>query len=184
MNHHPTHPLIVIEGIDASGKATLTAALAKALGATTLAFPVYESPTGQALRAHLREEWSAAKAPPKHAHKTCGIDLRFINGEYVCDHCLVRRVVIDSGDSPAWPGADRLLFGTMPLNALVRQALMTANRCEAQTTILNMLSRGPVIPQPAERSQHFYVDPEGHLAQRDPYRQVLPFPAHDLTTED
>ena len=40
------------------------------------------------------------------------------------------------------------------------------------------------IPQPAERSQHFYVDPEGHLAQRDPYRQVLPFPAHDLTTED
>lgn len=40
------------------------------------------------------------------------------------------------------------------------------------------------IPQPAERSQHFYVDPEGHLAQRDPYRQVLPFPAHDLTTEE
>lgn len=37
------------------------------------------------------------------------------------------------------------------------------------------------VPQPAERSQHFYVDAEGYLAQRDPYRQVLPFPAHDLT---
>ena len=39
------------------------------------------------------------------------------------------------------------------------------------------------VPQPAERSQHFYVDPEGYLAQRDPYRQVLPFPAHDLTQD-
>jgi len=39
------------------------------------------------------------------------------------------------------------------------------------------------VPQAPERSQHFYVDAEGYLAERDPYRQVLPFPAHDLTKD-
>lgn len=40
------------------------------------------------------------------------------------------------------------------------------------------------IPLPPSRAQHFFVDAEGYLAVRDPYRQVLPFPTHDFTAKE
>lgn len=66
------YPLIVNEGGDAVGKATLTRGLAirladyyttlapgdRPIACATFSFPAYETPTGQALRRHLRGEWS------------------------------------------------------------------------------------------------------------------------------
>ncbi len=49
--------IIVIEGADASGKATQSKLLAEKLGGTRFSFPSYESPTGKLILAHLKKEW-------------------------------------------------------------------------------------------------------------------------------
>lgn len=50
---------VVIEGIDASGKATHAKLLADIIGARVIAFPNYETETGRAILNHLRGEWQA-----------------------------------------------------------------------------------------------------------------------------
>lgn len=47
---------IVIEGLDASGKATQSAILAKRLDAALFSFPRYHTTVGKAIRRHLRSE--------------------------------------------------------------------------------------------------------------------------------
>lgn len=51
--------LIVLEGSDASGKATQAKLLAEKLGAELVSFPDYESPTGKLIKAYLNEEFPA-----------------------------------------------------------------------------------------------------------------------------
>ena len=94
------HPLIVVEGIDASGKATLCKALSRLYGARVFSFPNYKTQTGKALLGHLKGEWYAARCP-----------------------------------EGVW------------LNSLVRQALMTANRCEMQGAILDALKEAKVTAE-------------------------------------
>jgi thymidylate kinase len=50
--------IVAICGVDASGKATQSRLLAEKLKGTRLAFPNYETPTGKAILAHLKNEWS------------------------------------------------------------------------------------------------------------------------------
>ncbi len=52
------YPLIAIEGTDAAGKATHSKALAEKMGGLRISFPVYESPTGKLIKAHLHREWN------------------------------------------------------------------------------------------------------------------------------
>lgn len=113
------HPFIVIEGIDASGKASITAHLAAALGARAFSFPDYTSPTGRALLMHLRNEWRANPDP-----------------------------------SQCRPEG-------LPLNALVRQSMMTANRCEAHGALLAALDHGPVVADRYALSSLVYGTAEG-----------------------
>lgn len=48
---------VALEGIDASGKATQSKLLAERLGAKLIGFPMYESPTGTLILAHLQRKW-------------------------------------------------------------------------------------------------------------------------------
>ena len=108
------HPLIVVEGIDASGKATLCKALSRLYGARVFSFPNYKTQTGKALLGHLKGEWYAARCP-----------------------------------EGVW------------LNSLVRQALMTANRCEMQGAILDALNLSPVVCDRYTLSAEAYGVAEG-----------------------
>ena len=71
------YPLIVVEGIDASGKKTHTTRLVEYLksvgfeNAVRMEFPNYENVTGKAIRGHLGEEWWAQ---PKAGHPNPIID--------------------------------------------------------------------------------------------------------------
>lgn len=49
--------IVVIEGMDAAGKATHSKLLAEKLGGTRFPFPNYDSPTGEAILQHLKKEW-------------------------------------------------------------------------------------------------------------------------------
>ncbi len=50
------HPLICFEGLDASGKATMSAYAAALLRGVEFSFPCYDTPTGQLLLRHLKGE--------------------------------------------------------------------------------------------------------------------------------
>ncbi len=126
------NPFIVIEGNDATGKASVASFLGESLSAEVISFPVYESPTGQALRAHLRRDWKAT-VPPR-----------------LCDQS------VSAGDFLAVTRPNG-----MPLNALVRQALMTANRCEAHKALLAALARGTVVGDRYTLSSLVYGVAEG-----------------------
>lgn len=52
---------VAVEGIDASGKATVSRALAVDLGAGLTSFPRYGTATGRAILGHLRGEWGATR---------------------------------------------------------------------------------------------------------------------------
>lgn len=117
------HPLVAIEGIDGSGKATMSAALAAQYGGQVFAFPEYGTVVGQALLGNLRGEW--------FAHKACESVIAYPAGK--------------SADAPM--ACLRPLAEThgVPLNALVRQALMTVNRYQAQNRLLAALEKAPLI---------------------------------------
>ncbi len=68
--------IIVMEGVDASGKATQTNKLAEKLGGTRFDFPNYESATGKAILGHLKNEW-ATSAP--HHKQHLDFDARRLN---------------------------------------------------------------------------------------------------------
>lgn len=55
--------LIVIEGLDASGKATQARLLAERLDAQLFSFHRYDTPVGGAIKAHLHNEWQARVDP-------------------------------------------------------------------------------------------------------------------------
>ena len=50
------YPLICFEGLDASGKATMSAYAAELLNGAVFSFPCYDSPTGKLLLQHLKGE--------------------------------------------------------------------------------------------------------------------------------
>lgn len=50
---------IAIEGLDCSGKSTVTKLLAERLRAQAFKFPAYDTPVGQLIAAHLHKEWCA-----------------------------------------------------------------------------------------------------------------------------
>lgn len=56
--------IVCIEGIDASGKATQASMLATRLGCGVIAFPDYQTASGQLIRDHLQGEWLASYHDP------------------------------------------------------------------------------------------------------------------------
>jgi len=106
--------IVVIEGMDASGKQTHSKLLASSMGATRFSFPNYESATGRAILGHLKKEWQCfnrmQETPP-------GMDL---------PSC-----VPDDAEKH--------------LNALVFQALQTANRLEIMPEIMKAKAAGPIV---------------------------------------
>lgn len=68
--------LIVIEGLDASGKATQTRLLAERINASLFSFPNYDSRSGQLIDGHLKKRWAAMRPEglPGRAHKDKEID--------------------------------------------------------------------------------------------------------------
>lgn len=123
--------LIAVEGIDASGKATLVAALTKRLSemgrgtASSFAFPAYNTPSGRLLREHLMGEWYAS------------------SGQSVKDDAIDWQAERHQGD------------------LMVRQALMIVNRHELQPEIEAALLRGPVVLDRWEESSHTHGAVEG-----------------------
>jgi thymidylate kinase len=97
--------IVVIEGVDASGKQTHSKLLAERLKATRFSFPNYESVTGKAILGHLKGGW--------------GIDNR--------------------------PGGGLNQTDMAALDALVFQALQTANRLEIMPEIAAAKAKGPVV---------------------------------------
>lgn len=57
------HKLIVVEGIDACGKATHVAHLAKEFGWASYGFPDYTTQLGQVIQRSLKEEWKLTLPP-------------------------------------------------------------------------------------------------------------------------
>lgn len=53
--------IVVIEGMDAAGKATHSKLVAAKLDGTRFTFPNYESDTGRAILAHLKKAWVCAE---------------------------------------------------------------------------------------------------------------------------
>lgn len=59
--------IICIEGIDAAGKHTQAAHLARRLDADVLSFPDYDTPIGHLIKGHLKRYWSALPDRPNLA---------------------------------------------------------------------------------------------------------------------
>ena len=108
--------IVVIEGSDASGKATQSKLLAERLKATRFAFPNYESPSGKAILGNLKKDWGAVE--------------RVDPNVYFKQHGRLPPVV--QQDAPK-------------LNALVLQSLMTTNRLELLPAIKAAAEKGPVV---------------------------------------
>lgn len=58
------HPLICFEGLDASGKATMSAYAAEVLKGVVFSFPAYDTPTGKLLLGHLKGEVEMVGSTP------------------------------------------------------------------------------------------------------------------------
>jgi dTMP kinase len=58
------YPLICFEGLDASGKATMSAYAAEVLKGIVFSFPCYDSPTGKLLLGHLKGEVEMVGSAP------------------------------------------------------------------------------------------------------------------------
>lgn len=58
------YPLICFEGLDASGKATMSAYAAQVLKGVVFSFPCYNSPTGKLLLGHLKGEVEMVGSTP------------------------------------------------------------------------------------------------------------------------
>jgi thymidylate kinase len=61
---------VVIEGVDASGKATQSKLLAERLGGTRFTFPNYESDTGKLILSHLKKGWQAVSIDESETTQT------------------------------------------------------------------------------------------------------------------
>ena len=117
------NPFIVIEGNDACGKASVASFLGESLSAEVISFPRYASTSGQAVLSNLQGHWR-------------------------CDVSEALFVAANSSDSTAADAAAYMAVARphgMPLGAVVRQAIMTANRCEAHKALLAALARGMVV---------------------------------------
>lgn len=127
---------IVIEGLDASGKATQSKLLAERLKGTCITVPDYSTETGKAILGNLKKEW--------------------------CATGLIKPTALRDGP----PGIDRqAAVENNKLNALVFQALMIINRYEMVPRISEALKRGPVILDRWTQSSTVYgvcsgLDPE------------------------
>jgi thymidylate kinase len=106
---------VVIEGLDASGKQTHSKMLAEILGAKRFSFPNYESVTGKAILGHLKKEWT----------------------------CVDNGLLSDGSGRFAAPST--IHERDQSLNALVFQALQTANRLEILPEIEMARRVGPVV---------------------------------------
>lgn len=124
--------LIVVEGMDASGKATLTKALADSIpNAVRLSFPEYGTVVGQAILEHLQGKWCAANKKPYDFFDgwTKGELREYLNEEeFNIPH-------LSDGDN-------RLVS---KYDALVLQCLMTVNRLELVPLIHQFLKMGQVV---------------------------------------
>ena len=111
--------LITIEGIDASGKATLSKALAQSFPRMErVAFPIYETELGTAILGHLKGEW--------HAQNT------FTFEEVSAFESETLDQVLD--------GRSRSVHDARAL-----QCMMTVNRYEAVPMIVNLMHRDNAV---------------------------------------
>ena len=133
------NPFIVIEGNDACGKASVASFLGESLAAEVISFPRYASTSGQAVLSNLQGHWR-------------------------CDVSEALFVAANSSDSTAADAAAYMAVARphgMPLGAVVRQAIMTANRCEAHKALLAALARGMVVGDRYTLSSLVYGVAEG-----------------------
>jgi dTMP kinase len=118
------HPLICVEGLDASGKFTTATYIAGLLGGEVVSFPRYHTTTGKLLLAHLKGEWVVISTT--------------MCGEWTLN-------------APCQSLADMM----------VRQALMSVNRYEAQSELLAKLEERPVVLDRYHLSSEAYGAAEG-----------------------
>ena len=133
------NPFIVIEGNDATGKASVASFLGESLAAEVISFPRYASTSGHAVLSNLQGHWR-------------------------CDVSEALFVAANSSDSTAADAAAYMAVARphgMPLGAVVRQAIMTANRCEAHKALLAALARGMVVGDRYTLSSLVYGVAEG-----------------------
>lgn len=130
---------IAIEGNDASGKASVAKFVGEALCAEVLSFPRYQLTSGQAVLANLQQLWRPSVSDELFKAATAEGATEGVAAAYM---------------AVARPHG-------MPLGAIVRQALMTANRCEAHSALLAALRRGRVVADRYALSSLVYGVAEG-----------------------
>ena len=133
------NPFIVIEGIDASGKASVAKFIAESLSAELFAFPQYKNTSGQVVLSNLQQLWR----PSVDAGLFMAANARDASEDAAAAYLAVAR-----------PHG-------MPLGAVVRQALQTANRCEAHGALTAALARGKVVADRYTLSGFVYGVAEG-----------------------
>ena len=129
--------IIVLEGIDASGKATQAKKLTSALGAHTFDFPRYQSRTGQAILGLLTGKWGIKTSAIEQVFQ---IDVGDIPPEKVSewieavrrglDHYSVTSHLIPPDKVEVRVTETERAAHEAETRALVLQSLMTTNRLE------------------------------------------------------
>lgn len=133
------NPFIVIEGNDATGKASVASFLGESLSAEVISFPRYASTSGAAVLSNLQRCWQ----PVVSAELFAAANAPDASEGVVAAYMAVAR-----------PHG-------MPLGAVVRQAIMTANRNEAHKALLAALARGMVVGDRYTLSSLVYGVAEG-----------------------
>lgn len=149
--------IVVICGVDASGKATQSKLLAERLKGTRFSFPNYESETGKAILANLKKEWTTTS--------TDRGDGRPIDSS---------KPISDDAGWNARIERDR------KLNALVFQSLQTVNRIELLPKIHAAMERGPVVFDRYWQSAVVYGTLDGLDPEWLRTVQELPMPKADV----
>lgn len=109
------HPLIVIEGLDAAGKATHTRLLGSRLEASTFSFPAYQTPTGSMIRAHLGNVWRAQNELSAYIGQIESLDARVFQCVQTVNKLEMLPMIKDALDNGPvildrfWPSA--LVYG-------------------------------------------------------------------------
>jgi thymidylate kinase len=128
--------IVVIEGMDAAGKATQSKLLAEKIGATRFTFPNYDSPTGQIILGHLKKEWMAMKLVGGHC--TCA--------DSVCDAQVFQSLqTVNRLESlPAIEYAQKL--GSIVLDRYWQSAVVYGALDELDSEWLRLVQERPMPP--------------------------------------
>ena len=175
------HPLIAVEGIDGSGKATQTKLLVQWLneqqrGAERMEFPNYTNVTGPLIDAHLKRKWKAEYTAGADANSTllnellfqCLMTLnRYEDAPKLLEALTHEAVVLDRYYASGW------VYGTV--NGLSESFLRTIH-AQLPTPDLYILIDIPVeesIKRRPERRDRYEAQHEMMRRVRDAYRDLF-----------